>query len=129
MSHRIERVNELIQREVATALFRIIPSSEFDPATVTITRVVTSPDLHTARIHVSVLGDEFAAQRSMSALFRHRREIQAHVGRAVVMKFTPRIEFVQDTSIEKGNRVLEILDRIEHPRATGTPPPARDEQP
>ena len=126
MSHRIERVNELIQREVATALFRIVPSAEFDPATVTITRVQTSPDLHVARVHVSVLGDEFTAQRSMSALFRHRREIQAHVGKAVVMKFTPRIEFVQDTSIEKGNRVLEILDRIEHPRAPA-PPPTRDE--
>ena len=121
MSHRIERVNGLIQREVASAILRLVPASELDPATVTVTRVQTSPDLHTARVFISLFGDDFATQRSMAALQRHRKQIQAHVAKTVVMKFTPRLEFIQDISIEKGSRVLEILDHLDQKHPPGTP--------
>jgi ribosome-binding factor A len=51
-------------------------------------------------------------------LNEHRARIQSLVGRAVVLKYTPRLRFVVDDSIARGNRVLQILEELEH----GAPP-------
>ena len=61
--HRIERVNELMQREVANALFRVLSPAEFDPAGVTVTHAITTHDLRQCKVLVSFYGDEEKKKR------------------------------------------------------------------
>ena len=51
---RLVRVNELIKREVATALYRVMNEKGFDLSAVSVTHVITSSDLRTARVLVSI---------------------------------------------------------------------------
>jgi ribosome-binding factor A len=117
--HRIERVNELMQREVASALFRVLSPVEFDPAGVTVTHAITTHDLRSCKVLVSFYGDEAQKKRNLSALLRNRGEIQKEVARHVSLKWMPKIHFQVDDSLAKGDAVLQLLDRL--------PPPAPDQ--
>jgi ribosome-binding factor A len=110
--HRIERVNELMQRETASALFRALNPAEFDHASVTVTHAITSPDLRSAKILVSIFGDAEKKARLMTVLLRHRADVQREVTKHVKLKWMPRIHFELDESLEKGDRVLQILDQL-----------------
>jgi len=49
----------------------------------------------------------------MVALEQNRKRIQGYLGKAVVLKYTPRLRFVLDDSVEQGNKILRILDELE----------------
>jgi len=113
MSRRIARVNELLKREIATELYRVMNESGFDMAAVTVTRVITSPDLRHARVMVSVRGDPDTGQRMLSLMGRHRKAIQHDINKRTSLKYTPHLDFQLDTSIEQGDHVLAIIAEME----------------
>ena len=49
----------------------------------------------------------------MSKLELHRPAMQSELARRVTMKYTPHLLFHLDTSIERGARVIEIMDKID----------------
>lgn len=110
---RIARVNEILRRELATQLYRLVREEGFDPARVTITRVRTAVDLRTARVYVSVMGDEAEKKAALGVLKRYRTEFQAAIRDNVPIRYTPQLHFTLDESIEKGSAVLEILSALE----------------
>ena len=110
---RLVRVNELLKRELATLLYREMAGEAFDFAAVTITEVQVSPDLRRARVWVSVRGDENTAQRVFAYLAEHRVRLQSLCHHRVRLKYTPVFEFERDRAIERGDRVLEILSKLE----------------
>lgn len=112
-ANRITRVNEIIRRELATQLYRIIHRPDFDPAEVTITHVVTAVDLRTARVMVSVRGDAAEGERVMRILKAARAEFQEALRDNVMLRYTPHLQFVRDTSVAEGDRVLELLGEME----------------
>ncbi len=75
--------------------------------------VGVAPNLHTATVFIGVLGGEAQKKRAMEALEQNRKRIQGLLGQAVVLKYTPQLRFVLDDSVERGNRVLRILDELE----------------
>lgn len=109
MSNRLTRINELIQREISSYLRKRYQS---EAAAITITGVDIAQDLKTAKVYVSVFGDDDAVKRGMEWIERHSGELRREVGRHVVIKWTPALEFVFDTSTIRGNRILQILDEI-----------------
>ena len=111
-SLRHQRVRELLKRQVGEIVRREIPASE--AGLVTVNDVGISGDLHSATVFVGVIGTDDQRQKAFAALNQHRVRIQGLVGRAVVLKYTPRLRFVLDESIARGNRVLQILDELEH---------------
>ena len=111
-TNRMTRVNELLRREVAVCLYRMMDGSEIDLAVVTIVRVETSPDLRHAHIYVSVRGDEDVQKQVMRALARKRKAVQQEVSKHVVLKYTPHYQFQLDRSVAEGDRVLSILSEI-----------------
>lgn len=119
-ANRITRVNEIIRRELATQLYRIIHRPDFDPAEVTITHVVTAVDLRTARVMVSVRGDAAEGERVLRILKAARAEFQEALRDNVMLRYTPHLQFVRDTSVAEGDRVLELLGQME--RAGELPP-------
>ena len=112
-ANRLTRVNELLRREIAGALFRVLDPSDVDLSAITITRVETASNLRSAQVFVSVLGDEAKQRHSMRALLHSRAALQGEVASHVVLKYTPRYHFHLDHSIEDGDRVLGILSELE----------------
>ncbi|OGV43659.1 MAG: ribosome-binding factor A [Lentisphaerae bacterium GWF2_57_35] len=109
----MDRVNELLKREIAAALFRVMSETGFDLSAVTITRVQTSSNLRSARVMVSIRDHENERSKMMGRLERHRTEIQQIIHDNVVLKYTPHLTFEIDSSIEEGDRVLSIISQIE----------------
>lgn len=120
---RITRINELMRRVLTQALYNLIGPDEIDHAAVTIRTVKVTRDLHQAKVGVSILGHEQERDRILSTLKRYRREMQATINREMHMRYTPRLTFVLDTSVEKGDHVLDILHKLE---AEEDAPPSPD---
>lgn len=114
-SARIIRVNELLKREIAVDLPRLFTSSNFDTSAITVTGVETAPDLHDATVYVSIFGHEEGRSKMIRFLNSHRKDIQARMSKNVILKYTPRLHFKLDTSIENGDRVLGILSQLDIP--------------
>jgi len=110
---RLERVNALIKREIGESLFHIMTDSDFDFAAVTVTHVVTSRNLRTARVLVSIMGDEDKKTRMLGMLRRRRPDIQQAINRDLTLKYTPKLHFHLDRSIEAGDHVLDILTKLD----------------
>jgi ribosome-binding factor A len=119
---RLQRVRELLKREIGEVIRRELPVAE--AGLVTVNDVNIAGDLRNADVFVSILGNADQQKRGLAMLWRHRTRIQGLVGRAVVLKYTPRLRFLTDDSIARGNRVLEILADIEK-TLPATPEPAR----
>lgn len=111
---RMRKVNEAVREIVAAEVTGLKdPGLGF----VTITGVDTAPDLRTARVFYSVLVEE-DAQATAGALGRAAPRLQAAVAAGVKMKYTPRLRFLVDPSIEQGVRIERILQEIEEERRT-----------
>jgi ribosome-binding factor A len=107
MTERMRRVNEALREVIATA----IASELEDPRIgfVTVTGVDTSPDLRTARVYVSVLGDEAERERTLAGLSSSHGLIQAAIARETRMKRTPTLKFEYDDTPERGMRLTQLL--------------------
>ena len=113
---RITRVNELIRRELGLQIYRVVNRSDFDSAAVTFTHALTSVDLRSCRVLVSIRGEPAEQERMLSILKRHRADFQEAIHRNVILRYTPHLHFVLDHSVEQGDHILQILHRME---ATG----------
>lgn len=105
---RMRRVNELIREVVGEA----IAADLKDPRIgfVTVTAVDTSPDLRSARVYVSVLGDEEEREQTLKGLQSAHGFIQSKIGSELRMKRTPTLSFHYDDSPERGARISRLLD-------------------
>ena len=105
---RMRRVNETIREILGDA----IATDLKDPRIgfVTVTEVDTSPDLRSARVYVSVLGDEEERERSLTGLRSSHGVLQGKIAAATRMKRTPTLTFVYDESAERGDRISRLLD-------------------
>ena len=110
MSLRLARVNELIKREIGTYLSTRYRSESLRW---TITSVDVSADLRNASVGYSVLGEELHAREAQLFFRKHAGEIRKVVSKHVILKYSPRLQFVRDLGIERGNRVMEILDELD----------------
>jgi ribosome-binding factor A len=105
---RMRRINEVLREVVGAAV-----STELsDPRIgfVTVTSVETSPDLRTAKVYVSVLGDEDERAATLEGLRSSHGVIQARIAAETRMKRTPTLTFHYDDTIEKGARISELLE-------------------
>jgi ribosome-binding factor A len=110
---RLVRVNELLKREIAEDIYRNFAGSDFDAAAITVTRVECAPDLHDANVFISIFGHENNRDGMISYLNRHRQEIIRLMLKRVRLKYTPRLHFILDESIEGGDHILQMLADME----------------
>ncbi len=109
-SDRMRRVNEMILRELGNLCEREIVS-EVD-ALVTITQVITSPDLHQARVLVSVMGDIEQQRRALRLLRNKRALFQHELATRIKLKYTPVLTFKLDEKLAQADRIFNILDQL-----------------
>lgn len=105
----LRRVNESLKEAIADEIARLTdPGLGF----VTVTGVDTAPDLRTAKVYYSVLGDEAQLEDTAAALRRATGHVRAALGRRVRLKYLPELRFEVDTSIEEGMRIDRLLRRL-----------------
>jgi ribosome-binding factor A len=106
----MRRVNEVLREVVGAAITEL---SDPRIGFVTVTSVETSPDLRTAKVHVSVLGDEEAREATLDGLRSSNGVIQARIATETRMKRTPTLSFRYDATVEQGMRISRLLDEEE----------------
>jgi ribosome-binding factor A len=114
MKHRLERVNELIRRELGDLITR---EFRFEGQLVTVQQVDVTPDLKHAHIYVSVIGADADRHKAMASLHDSRVTLQRDLAKRVILKYTPQLHFKLDDAIVRGTRVLSIIDELEHPKS------------
>jgi len=78
---------------------------------VTVTSVETSPDLRSARVHVSVLGGEAERDATLAGLSSSHGVLQARIAREMRLKRTPTLSFHYDPAPERGARIWRLLEK------------------
>lgn len=110
MGERKIRVGELVKRELS----RIIHERwRTESVRITLTEADVSPDLKRAKIYYSVLGGREDAAKAAKFLMSKRGELRSMLGKNVVLKYTPEIEFAYDPSIERGMKILSVIDELD----------------
>lgn len=104
---RTDRVNALLQRELAQLISEELNDPRISFATVT--AVETTPDLRSARVHVSVLGDDEQAQGAIAALERAKRHLRKELGERTDLRFVPDLVFLSDRSAARAARISTLL--------------------
>jgi ribosome-binding factor A len=110
MKYRIHRASELIKRELGVIITRDLM---FGGAMVTVHQVSLTPDLRKAHVHVSAIGGDFSPQSIVTKLTDERPHLQREISKRVILKYTPVLEFHYDESVERGARVLSIMEELE----------------
>ena len=104
---RQERVAQALKEEVS----KIILQELRDPRLgfVTVTRIKMAPDLRSAQVFVSVLGDQGAERLTMAALRKAAGYIQQGIGDRLSLKYTPVLRFTVDDSVKRSVRLSEVI--------------------
>ncbi len=116
-SNRIGRINEEIQRELAS-LLRTVKDPRVH-GLVSITHVETTPDLRYAKVFVSVL-DKSDVKEVVRGLKSAAGYLRRELGRSLSLRYTPELIFEEDSSIDKGTHILKLLHDIERKDAGGS---------
>ena len=113
-SHRLLRVRELLKREIGEAIRREIPVER--AGLITVNDVHVAGDLRLATVFIGILGNAEQQRTGVAMLQRNRKRLQGLVAKSVVLKYTPHLVFHLDDSIERGARVIEIMQEIDSNR-------------
>ena len=110
---RLERVNVLVRREIAEAIPSVMSNTGIDMAAVMVSGVRVASNLRNATVSISILGHEKERGSILSAFRSKRNEFQKLINRDIRLKYTPVLQFVLDSSVEKGDHVLDVLSKME----------------
>lgn len=108
---RIERVAELLKRELSEILRRELNVEQ--SGLLTVHEVVPARDLRTATVFLGFVGSASQRKNILATLEERVPRLQEVLGAAVRLKFTPVLRFQLDESVERGMRVLQILDGLD----------------
>lgn len=80
----------------------------------TISDVEVSTDLQVVKVYVSIFGDERGREVALSGLKSKAKYVRGQLGRRMKLRLTPEIRFIEDESLERGSRVIAILDKLKN---------------
>jgi ribosome-binding factor A len=108
---RSDRVSDIIKREVCDILFREVKDPRL--SFITITSVDLAKDLRNAKIYYTSLKEAKELEEIKKSLKKAVGFVQGKLGKRVHLRYLPQLSFVYDTSLEYGNRMDRILNKIE----------------
>ena len=110
-SNRIGRINEEIQKELSS-LLRSVKDPRVQDTMISITHVETTPDLRYAKVYVSFLQEERAAD-AMKGLKSAGGWLRRQLGSALQLRYTPELVWALDDSITYGAKMLKLINSLE----------------
>ncbi len=109
-TRRLNRIAELIHRELSLLLMRAVRDPRLTG--VTITDVTVTSDLSLARIYYSVLGDAEVEKEAQAALEHASGFLRSQLASHLQLRLMPQLLFELDTSTAYGQRIDQLLDQI-----------------
>ncbi|PKA50309.1 putative ribosome-binding factor A, chloroplastic [Apostasia shenzhenica] len=125
---RVKMVAKQIRRELSDMLltdnvlrYAVLPEASLGAdrylsSLTTISDVEVSGDLQVVKVYVSVFGDERGREVAITGLKSKAKYVRSELGRRMKLRLTPEIRFIEDDSLERGSRVIAILDRLKSER-------------
>jgi ribosome-binding factor A len=111
MTQRTDRIDELLREEMTAIIAREVDDPRIGFATVT--DVETTPDLRHAKVLVSVIGQPEQRKTTLAALGRAMPFVRHELGKRLRLKRIPEFHLELDDSVERGTRILHLLDELE----------------
>ncbi|KAK5771400.1 probable ribosome-binding factor A, chloroplastic [Gossypium arboreum] len=127
---RVKMVSKQIRRELSDMLltdkvlqYAILPEAalgadRYLSSLTTISDVEVSADLQVVKVYVSVFGDERGKEIALAGLKSKAKYVRSELGKRMKLRLTPEIRFIEDESLERGSRVIAILDKIKAEKKT-----------
>ena len=107
---RMRRVNEAVREVLSSQLAQGLKDPRI--GFVTVTGVETNPDLRTARVYVSVLGDDEEREAALEGLRSSRGFLQAQIAQELRLKHTPALTFQYDETVARADRMTRLIDEV-----------------
>lgn len=110
-TRRRERVGELIREEISDLIRREVKDPRLS-GLISVTEVVTSPDLRHAKVFFSIMGTEEEKRQVEKGLAAASGFLRKGLGERLSLRYTPELSFHRDESIERGSRLLELIKEV-----------------
>ena len=120
MTARTTRIDELLRQEMGSILARDVEDPRIGFAT--IISIETTPDLRHAKVLVSVIGQPEDRKTTLNAMGRAMPFVRHELGKRLRIKRIPEFHLELDDTLERGTRVLHLLDELGAGRAPGEQP-------
>ena len=110
-SNRIGRINEELRKELSE-LLRNVKDPRVQGTMISVTRVEATPDLRYAKVYVSFLQEEKAAD-ALKGLKSAGGWLRRELGHALQLRYTPELVWELDDSITYGAKMLKLINSLE----------------
>ncbi len=107
---RLRRVEELVREIISEKLIRELDIP--DVGRLSLTRVEMTTDLKIAKVYFSIYGSDEEKERIFHSLKVQKKEIRWLLGKEIDLKFVPELYFYIDESIERAERINELIREI-----------------
>jgi len=111
VAHRIERLNSLIRQELSELLQLQVKDPRLGNF-IAVTEVEVTPDLKYAKVFVSSMTEETDRKEVLAALSSAAGFFRTRLAKNLKMRRTPELTFQWDDSIERGDRLLRLIDEV-----------------
>ena len=105
------RINAEVQKVLSTLISREIKDPRINPMT-SVIAVEVAPDLKTAKIYISVLGDEESKKNTKLGLKSASSFMRSQLAKMLNLRNTPELTFIMDTSIEYGVHMTHLINEV-----------------
>jgi len=108
----MDRLNEELLQELSNIL-RTIKDPRVSGNFVSLTEVVATPDLKTAKVYYSTLGgDKSSDAEVLAGLKNSAGYMRTQLAKTINLRLTPELKFFRDDSAQTGARIERILKEI-----------------
>lgn len=105
------RINQEVQKELSMLIVRELKDPRINPMT-SIVNVEVAPDLKTAKVYISVLGDDESQKNTLAGLKSAAPFLRTQLAKNINLRNTPELTFVVDQSIEYGVSMSKLIDEV-----------------
>ncbi|EOA17399.1 hypothetical protein CARUB_v10005701mg [Capsella rubella] len=128
---RVKMVAKQIMRELSDMLLTdtvlqhaVLPEAalgadRYLSSLTTISDVEVSNDLQVVKVYVSVFGDDRGKDVAIAGLKSKAKYVRSELGKRMKLRLTPEVRFIEDESMERGSRVIAILDKLKAEKGSG----------
>jgi len=110
MNYRANRLAEVLKKELSVLFQKEVKDPRLN--FLTITEVEVSGDLSVAKIFVSTLQEKNDPAAMMEGLEKAAGYLRKEIGQRIEVRHTPELRFIYDKSIERGQRIHNLLNEI-----------------
>jgi len=105
------RINGEVQKVLSNLISREIKDPRINSMT-SVVEVEVAPDLKTAKVYISVLGDEASKESTRLGLKSASAYMRGQLAKTLNLRNTPELTFIMSNSIEYGVNISKLIDDV-----------------